>query len=60
MAGRDHGALRLLQSRTPARRISELDLVIGQHGSKYNDAPAGVMVGQLIPQVILQAVQPGK
>jgi CubicO group peptidase (beta-lactamase class C family) len=40
--------------------IPELDLVIGLQGANYADASAGIMVGQLIPRVILPAVQPGK
>ena len=40
--------------------IPELDLVIGHYAGNYNIVATNTMLGQLIPRVILPAIQPGK
>ena len=40
--------------------IPELDLVIGHYAGNYNIVAPNTMLGQLIPRVILPAIQPGK
>jgi len=39
--------------------IPDLDVVIGHYAGNYNDR-ANTMLDQLIPRVILPAIQPGK